>query len=148
MLKLFERLLGPQFWKHVVIVFTHVDEDQRNYLEDNIDALTDPEEGFVTVIHEWFQFSYQPPVIFLSNRDTRYSQYARDCFMELYEAVVAVENGARREKFTCTFFQEVNNRTGIVQDNFIVQSIRSAAAAIPQMVQSGSTAVVNVCNIM
>ncbi|KAF9978754.1 GTPase IMAP member 7 [Modicella reniformis] len=148
MLRLFERLLGPQFWKHVVIVFTHVDEDQRSYLEDNINALTDPREGFVQVIRQWFQFSYQLPIVFLSNHDTRYSQYAHNCFLELYDAVVAVENGPRREKFTCTFFQEVNNRTGVVQDNFIAQRIRSAVAAIPQMIQAGSKAVVNVCSVM
>lgn len=148
MLRLFERLLGPQFWKHVVIVFTHVDEDQRDYLNDNIDALTDPTEGFVKVIHQWFQLSYQPPLVFLSNRDTRYNQYARDCFMELYEAVVSVEEGARREKFTCTWFQEINNRVGVVQDNFIVSSIRSAASSVPQMVQAGTRAVSNVCSVM
>ena len=110
MLRLFERLLGPHFWKHVVIVFTHVDEDQRDYLEQNIDALTDPAEGFVRVLSQWFNLPYQPPLVFLSNKDTRYSQYARDCFMELYEAVVSVEEGTRSAKFTCTFFQEVNNR--------------------------------------
>ncbi|KAF9314863.1 hypothetical protein BG000_010655 [Podila horticola] len=148
MLRLFERLLGPQFWKHVVIVFTHVDEDQRDYLDANIDALTDPQEGFVKVINQWFQLSYQPPLVFLSNRDTRYSKYARDCFMELYEAVVAVEEGTRREKFTCTWFQEINNRVGVVQDNFIVSSIRSAAATVPQMVQAGTRAVSNVCSVM
>lgn len=148
MLRLFERLLGPQFWKHVVIVFTHVDEDQRDYLDANIDALTDPQEGFVKVINQWFQLSYQPPLVFLSNRDTRYSKYARDCFMELYEAVVAVEEGTRREKFTCTWFQEINNRVGVVQDNFIVSSIRSAAATVPQMVQAGTRAVANVCSVM
>jgi len=114
MLRLFERLLGPNFWKHVVIVFTHVDEEQRGYLEQNIDALTDPAEGFVRVLGQWFNLPYQPPLVFLSNKDTRYSQYARDCFMELYEAVVSVEEGARRAKFTCTFFQEVNNRVSLI----------------------------------
>ncbi|KAF9350069.1 hypothetical protein BGX26_011701 [Mortierella sp. AD094] len=148
MLRLFERLLGPHFWKHVVIVFTHVDEDQRDYLEDNIDALTDPAEGFVKVLSQWFNLPYQPPIVFLSNRDTRYSQYARDCFMELYEAVVSVEEGARRAKFTCTFFQEVNNRMGVAQDNFIVQSIRYAAVSIPQMVQTGTRNVVSACSVM
>ncbi|KAG0264729.1 Cytosolic seryl-tRNA synthetase [Mortierella polycephala] len=148
MLRLFERLLGPQFWKHVVIVFTHVDEDQRDYLDENIDALTDPVEGFVKVLSQWFPLPYQPPLVFLSNRDTRYSQYARDCFMELYEAVVSVEEGARRAKFTCTFFQEVNNRIGVAQDNFIVQSIRYAAVSIPQMVQTGTRNVVGACSVM
>ncbi|KAG0302293.1 hypothetical protein BGZ98_007620 [Dissophora globulifera] len=148
MLRLFERLLGPTFWQHVVIVFTHVDEDQRDYLEENIDALTDPSEGFVKVLSQWFHLPYQPPIVFLSNRDTRYSQYARECFQELYEAVAAVEEGARRKKFTCTFFQEVNNRMGVAQDNFIVHSIKSAAASIPQMVQSGTRSVVNACSVM
>lgn len=110
MLRLFERLLGPQFWKHVVIVFTHVDEDQRDYLEDNIEALSDPVDGFVSVLNQWFKLPYQPPVVFLSNSNTRSSMYARDCFLELYEAVVSVEEGARRAKFTCTFFQEMNNK--------------------------------------
>lgn len=110
MLRLFERLLGPQFWKHVVIVFTHVDEDQRDYLEDNLEALSDPVDGFVSVLNQWFKLPYQPPVVFLSNSNTRSSMYARDCFLELYEAVVSVEEGARRAKFTCTFFQEMNNR--------------------------------------
>ncbi|KAG0222571.1 hypothetical protein BGX31_009010 [Mortierella sp. GBA43] len=147
MLKLFEIILGRQFWKHVVIVFTHVDEDQRGYLEENIEALVDPEEGFVQTIRQSFGVPHQPPVVFLSNRDTRYSQYARDCFMELYEAVKSIENG-RKEKFTCTFFQEVNNRTGMAQDSFILQSIRNAAATIPQMVQAGSKSVMNACNVM
>ncbi|KAG9066243.1 Cytosolic seryl-tRNA synthetase [Linnemannia hyalina] len=148
MLRLFERLLGPQFWKHVVIVFTHVDEDQRDYLEDNMEALSDPVDGFVSVLNQWFKLPYQPPVVFLSNSNTRSSMYARDCFLELYEAVVSVEEGAQRAKFTCTFFQEMNNKMGVAQDNFIVQSIRTAAVSVPQMIQSGTKNVIGACSIM
>lgn len=40
MLILFHQLLGKDFWNFVVIVFTHVDEDFRDDLEDNMDAVT------------------------------------------------------------------------------------------------------------
>lgn len=42
MLSLFEQLLGREFWKYVILVFTHVDEHNRDLLEDNIDVLADP----------------------------------------------------------------------------------------------------------
>jgi hypothetical protein len=42
MLILFEQLLGREFWKYVILVFTHVDENIRDLLEDNIDVLEDP----------------------------------------------------------------------------------------------------------
>lgn len=42
MLSLFEQLLGREFWKYVILVFTHVDENIRDLLEDNIDVLEDP----------------------------------------------------------------------------------------------------------
>jgi hypothetical protein len=34
-------LLGKDFWNFVVIVFTYVDEEFRDDLEDNIDAVTE-----------------------------------------------------------------------------------------------------------
>jgi hypothetical protein len=37
---------------------------------------------------------------------------------------------------------------GIAQDNFIVQSIRSAAVAVPQMLQTGTKNVVSACSVM
>lgn len=40
MLILFHQLLGKDFWNFVIIVFTHVDEDFRDDLEDNMDAVT------------------------------------------------------------------------------------------------------------
>lgn len=48
MLILFHQLLGKDFWNFVVIVFTHVDEDFRDDLEDNIDAVT---EGHGNILH-------------------------------------------------------------------------------------------------
>lgn len=39
MLVLFHQLLGKDFWNFVIIVFTHVDEELRDELEDNIDAV-------------------------------------------------------------------------------------------------------------
>ena len=41
MLILFHQLLGKDFWNFVIIVFTHVDEEFRDDLEDNIDAVTE-----------------------------------------------------------------------------------------------------------
>lgn len=40
MLVLFHQLLGKDFWNFVIIVFTHVDEEFRDDLEDNMDAVT------------------------------------------------------------------------------------------------------------
>jgi hypothetical protein len=37
---------------------------------------------------------------------------------------------------------------GVAQDNFIVQSIRSAAVSVPQMIQSGTKNVVSACSVM
>lgn len=39
MLILFHQLLGKDFWNFVIIVFTNVDEDLKDELEDNIDAV-------------------------------------------------------------------------------------------------------------
>jgi hypothetical protein len=47
MLILFEQLLGREFWKYVILVFTHVDENIRDLLEDNIDVLEDPNGKFL-----------------------------------------------------------------------------------------------------
>jgi GTP1/Obg family GTP-binding protein len=43
MLILFHQLLGKEFWNFVVIVFTHVDEELRDDLEENMEAVTDSE---------------------------------------------------------------------------------------------------------
>lgn len=42
MLSLFQQLLGKDFWDFVVIVFTHVDEEVRDELDDAIEAVLDP----------------------------------------------------------------------------------------------------------
>lgn len=42
MLRLFEALLGRDFWNFVVIVFTHVDEEDLDELEGHMDAVVDP----------------------------------------------------------------------------------------------------------
>lgn len=42
MLRLFEALLGRHFWDFVVIVFTHVDEENVDTLEEHMDAVVDP----------------------------------------------------------------------------------------------------------
>lgn len=50
MLSLFQQLLGKDFWNFVVIVFTHVDEDCRDELDDAIEAVLDP-EGAADELH-------------------------------------------------------------------------------------------------
>ena len=42
MLNLFQQLLGKDFWNFVVIIFTHVDEEVRDELDDAIEAVLDP----------------------------------------------------------------------------------------------------------
>ena len=43
MLNLFQQLLGKDFWNFVVLVFTHVDDEVRDELDDAIEAVLDPE---------------------------------------------------------------------------------------------------------
>lgn len=43
MLSLFQQLLGKDFWNFVVLVFTHVDDEVRDELDDAIEAVLDPE---------------------------------------------------------------------------------------------------------
>lgn len=51
MLSLFQQLLGKDFWNFVVLVFTHVDDEVRDELDDAIEAVLDPEgKGLKVVI--------------------------------------------------------------------------------------------------
>ena len=54
MLSLFEQLLGREFWKYVILVFTHVDENIRDLLEDNIDVLEDPNGKYCSLTIHFF----------------------------------------------------------------------------------------------
>lgn len=48
MLILFHQLLGKDFWNFVIIVFTHVDEELVDELEDNIDAVIEDQGKVIT----------------------------------------------------------------------------------------------------
>ncbi|KAG0745863.1 hypothetical protein G6F62_007723 [Rhizopus arrhizus] len=71
MLILFHQLLGKEFWNFVIIVFTHVDEEFRDDLEDNMDAVTASDDGFVAEIRRIYKLpkSFQPSVIFTSTQN-------------------------------------------------------------------------------
>lgn len=140
MLHLFERLLGRDFWRYVIIVFTHVDEDNRDLLEDNIDVLSDPQDGFVAEIQRIFDLdpSIKLPIIFLTTKNVKYSTYAHQSLQELYDAIRVREEQSRGKKFSCRWFQQIlatpneEQKTG-----FIVSSLREAVSAIRHVV-SGS----------
>lgn len=53
MLSLFQQLLGRDFWDFVVIVFTHVDDEVRDELDDAIEAVLDPEGKSSYIMNEF-----------------------------------------------------------------------------------------------
>ncbi|RUS20856.1 P-loop containing nucleoside triphosphate hydrolase protein [Endogone sp. FLAS-F59071] len=143
MLHLFERLLGRDFWRYVIIVFTHVDEDNRDLLGENIDALSDPQGGFVAEIQRVFDLdpvSIRLPIIFLTTKNVKYSTYAHQNLKDLYDAIQVCEEQTRGKKFSCRWFQQIlatpneEQKTG-----FIVSSLRDAVSAIRNVVSGGGS---------
>ncbi|GAB5586661.1 hypothetical protein Unana1_01561 [Umbelopsis nana] len=142
MLSLFEQLLGREFWKYCILVFTHVDEHNRDLLEDNIDVLADPNEGFVSELRRVFRLderSFDPPMVFLTTQRIRYNAYAQRHLQELYNAVVQLERDRGNKKFTCGWFHQIMATPGEDQKaNFIISSVRGALGSIRNAIGGGS----------
>ncbi|KAF7728898.1 hypothetical protein EC973_005293 [Apophysomyces ossiformis] len=134
MLHLFQQLLGKGFWDFVVIVFTNVDEDRRDELEDNIEAVLDPQEGFVSEIRRIYKLSarsFVPSVVFTSTQNVRVSSYTQKHMRELYYAVAQCEARNESKRFTCPWLRQILSLpTDEQKTNFISQSIRETWAAM------------------
>ncbi|SAM01274.1 hypothetical protein [Absidia glauca] len=110
MLRLFEALLGRHFWDFVVIVFTHVDEENVDALEEHMDAVVDPADGFIAEIrriHNLPARTFVPSVIFTSTQNVRMSSYAQKHLKEIYNAVVLCETRNSHHRFTCNWFRRI-----------------------------------------
>lgn len=90
--------------------------------------LEDPDSGFVAELRTSHGFRIPEDadiqLVFLSNRETRFSPYAYDCFQKLYEAVSSRErfNGGR--KFSCQFFQRILGVAEGERARFILRSFQ------------------------
>jgi len=130
MLHLFERLLSRNFWYHVIIVFTHVDEDQRDMLEDNIDVLENPTDGFSAEIARVYGLNFVPPIVFLTSKNVKYSKYAHNCLQRLYDEILRREMTAGG-KFSCGWFKRIIDvPTEEGRSGFIYESVRSAVRSL------------------
>ncbi|CEP12745.1 hypothetical protein [Parasitella parasitica] len=133
MLRLFHQLLGEKFWNFVVIVFTHVDEDLREDLEENIDAVTEDDDGFVSEIRRIFRLSraFQPSVIFTSTQNVRTSSYTQKHVRELYNAVGMCESRNDGKRFTCKWLKDIQLiRIPEKKADFIQKSIKEALSSM------------------
>ncbi|KAG2177993.1 hypothetical protein INT43_003246 [Umbelopsis isabellina] len=143
MLSLFEQLLGREFWKYVILVFTHVDEHNRDLLEDNIDVLTDPSEGFVPELRRVFRLderTFDPPMVFLTTQRLRYNAYAQRHLQQLYNSVVQLEKDRGNKKFTCGWFNQIlSTPTEDQKSNFIISSVRGALGSIRSAFTGGGS---------
>ncbi|KAI8647087.1 P-loop containing nucleoside triphosphate hydrolase protein [Parasitella parasitica] len=133
MLSLFHQLLGEKFWNFVVIVFTHVDEDLQEDLEENIEAVTASDDGFVAEIRRLYKLprSFQPSVIFTSTQNVRTNSYTQKRIRELYSAVGMCESRNDGKRFTCKWLKEIQLKLNQEEKaNFIQQSIREALSSM------------------
>ncbi|KAI9307994.1 P-loop containing nucleoside triphosphate hydrolase protein [Cunninghamella echinulata] len=134
MLRLFEALLGKHFWNFVVIVFTHVDEEIRDDLEDHIDVVNDPKDGFITEIrniHKLSARTFVPSVIFTSTQNVRMSSYTQKHMRDIYNAVVTCETRNNHRRFTCNWLQRILTiPTEEEKTVFITNSIREVWSTI------------------
>ncbi|KAI9487594.1 MAG: P-loop containing nucleoside triphosphate hydrolase protein [Benjaminiella poitrasii] len=138
MLVLFHQLLGKDFWNFVVIVFTHVDEDQRDDLEDNIDAVTESQDGFVAEIRRIYKLpkTFQPSIIFTSTQNVKTSSYTRRHIRELYHAVGMCETRNYGKRFTCNWLRQILVIPNEEQkSSFIRESIKDAWSSMSSACQ-------------
>ncbi|CDS04100.1 hypothetical protein LRAMOSA07055 [Lichtheimia ramosa] len=130
MLSLFQQLLGKDFWNFVVLVFTHVDDEVRDELDDAIEAVLDPEEGFVAEITRLYKLSpksFVPNVIFATTKDVRMSSYGQRQIREIYNSVVRCEARNEHRRFNCTWLQQIRAHSSEEEKTeFITQSIMGA----------------------
>ncbi|KAG1467207.1 hypothetical protein G6F56_004538 [Rhizopus delemar] len=118
MLVLFHQLLGKDFWNFVIVVFTHVDEEFRDDLEDNMDAVTASD------------------VIFTSTQNVKNSSYTQRHIRELYFAVGMCESRNSGKRFNCNWFRQIMNIPNEEQkSNFIADSIRDAWSSVSNACQ-------------
>ncbi|ORZ02899.1 P-loop containing nucleoside triphosphate hydrolase protein [Syncephalastrum racemosum] len=138
MLSLFQQLLGKDFWNFVVIVFTHVDEDCRDELDDAIEAVLDPEDGFVTEIARLYKLStktFVPTVIFATTQNVRMSNYAQRQVRDIYNAVVRCETRNDHRRFNCTWLRQIMAyQNEDEKTDFIKQSIIGAWSTVASSV--------------
>ncbi|CAO3624913.1 unnamed protein product [Cunninghamella blakesleeana] len=134
MLRLFEALLGKHFWSFVVIVFTHVDEEIRDDLEDHIDVVNDPKDGFIAEIrniHNLNPRTFVPSVIFTSTQNVRMSSYTQKHMRDIYNAVVTCETRNNHRRFTCNWLQRILTiPTEEEKTAFITNSIKEVWSTI------------------
>ncbi|RCH93459.1 hypothetical protein CU097_011143 [Rhizopus azygosporus] len=138
MLVLFHQLLGKDFWNFVIIVFTHVDEEFRDDLEDNMDAVTASDDGFVAEIRRIYKLSksFEPSVVFTSTQNVRNSSYTQRHIRELYYAVGMCEARNNGKRFTCNWFKQIMSIPGEEQkSNFIAESIKDAWSSMSNVCQ-------------
>ncbi|ORZ17678.1 P-loop containing nucleoside triphosphate hydrolase protein [Absidia repens] len=140
MLRLFEALLGRHFWNFVVIVFTHVDEENRDELEEHMEAVNDPQEGFIAEIrriHNLPARTFVPSVIFTSTQNVRMSSYAQKHLKDIYNAVVLCETRNNQRRFTCTWLRRIMTiPTEEEKSTFITNSIKEAWSSMTTSVCS------------
>ncbi|ORX60542.1 P-loop containing nucleoside triphosphate hydrolase protein [Hesseltinella vesiculosa] len=138
MLQLFEALLGKSFWNFVVIVFTHVDEDSLDDMEEHIDKLNDPQDGFVAEIrrlHNLSPRSFMPSMIFTSNQNVRMSQYAQRHVRDIYNAVRTCESRNNGRRFTCNWLHRIRTISNEEEKaSYISTSIRDAWSSVTSSV--------------
>jgi hypothetical protein len=152
MLILFHQLLGKEFWNFVVIVFTHVDEELRDDLEENMEAVTDSEgkvvhkigvlestrvilfvDGFVSEIRRIYKLpkSFQPSVIFTSTQNVNKSNYTKRHIRELFYAVGMCESRNNGKRFNCNWLTQIMAQSTEEQKSgFIVDSIKDAWSSV------------------
>ncbi|KAI9276770.1 P-loop containing nucleoside triphosphate hydrolase protein [Phascolomyces articulosus] len=130
MLNLFQQLLGKDFWNFVVIVFTHVDEEVRDELDDAIEAVLDPTDGFVAELARIFKLSpktFVPNLIFTTTQNVRMSAYGQRQIRELYNSVVRCEARNDGRRFNCKWLRQIlTHQTEEEKSDFIVGSIMDA----------------------
>lgn len=158
MLRLFEALLGRHFWNFVVIVFTHVDEENYDDLEEQMEAVMDPQgkiikdwckvnhcwhfviEGFIAEIrriHNLPARTFVPSVIFTSTQNVRMSSYAQKQLKDIYNAVVLCETRNNQRRFTCTWLRRIMTIPSEEEKSiFITNSIKEAWSSMTSSVCS------------
>ncbi|KAI8073019.1 P-loop containing nucleoside triphosphate hydrolase protein [Gongronella butleri] len=134
MLQLFEALLGKSFWNFVVIVFTHVDEDSIDDMEEHMDKLNDPQDGFIAEIRRLYGLSprtFMPNMIFTSTQNVRMSQYAQRHVRDIYNAVRTCESRNNGRRFTCSWLHRIRTISSEEEKaNYITNSIRDAWSSV------------------
>ncbi|KAI9019990.1 AIG1 family-domain-containing protein [Phycomyces nitens] len=133
MLDLFRVLLGKDFWNYVTIVFTHVEEDEKDELEANIEAVLDPEDGFVAQICDIYKLSrrtFVPNIVFVSSLNPRTSNYTKKCMRQLYQAVNDCHIRNHNKQFTCKWLTQIIHMPEDRKASFITESIKEAWSAL------------------